>query len=171
MMAPSLKPCGKFQRSISRCQSDLHAQRRSGRSKRVRKLNTYLFGKYIEFPISSIWDLCEENLEFPAHDDLGNVALGCPSCRLCNRDLPIDATARPRAARFEVHSRWRWMMIFDRQPRYLTAAFAVAVVLSFAALSSQPAEATPLHRDASPFCLLPGSSNGPGGRTADLRLL
>jgi hypothetical protein len=54
-------------------------------------------------------------------------------------------------------------MIFDRQSRYLTAAFAVAVVLSFAALSSQPAEATPLHRDVSPFCLLPGSSNGPGG--------
>ncbi|WP_068737094.1 DUF3551 domain-containing protein [Tardiphaga robiniae] len=55
------------------------------------------------------------------------------------------------------------MMIFDRQPRYLTAAFAVAVALSFAALRPQPAEATPLHRDASPFCLLPGSSNGPGG--------
>jgi hypothetical protein len=54
-------------------------------------------------------------------------------------------------------------MKFERRTTFLAAALAVAAFLSFATLMTTPAEAATLRHGPSPFCLLPGSSNGPGG--------
>lgn len=53
-------------------------------------------------------------------------------------------------------------MRLDRKATFLAAALALAAAAPFA-ISTTPAQAAPSRQGPSPFCLLPGSSNGPGG--------
>ena len=54
-------------------------------------------------------------------------------------------------------------MKLDRKTTVLAAALAFAAALPLATTMITPAQAASVHHGPSPFCLLPGSSNGPGG--------